>query len=102
MKTLSTKILLIDDLRDLKADVICRNYSDGIWALINGTWDVLLLDHDLASFDGEDGREKTGYDVLCFLEMHPQYLPNRIELVTANPVGRQKMQALIERLYANE
>jgi CheY-like chemotaxis protein len=93
------KTLLIDDLRDIKADRVCRTYEDAIKALTEeGPFGLCLLDHDLASYD-KHGREKTGYDILCFLEANPQYLPEKIILVTANPVGRQKMQALINRLY---
>ncbi len=64
------RTLLIDDLRNIKADVIARTYDEGIRELTyNGPWDLLLLDHDLASF--VNGIEKTGYDVMCFLEENP-------------------------------
>lgn len=93
------KTLLIDDLREIAADRVCRNYDDAIKALTEeGPFGLCLLDHDLASFD-ENGHEKTGYDILCFLEANPQYLPDQIMLVTANPVGRQKMKVVIDRLY---
>jgi hypothetical protein len=62
-----------------------------------GPWDVLYLDHDISSY--EDGREYTGYDVMCFLEANPHLLPREIRLVTANPAGRVRMQAVIEKLY---
>jgi Cyclic-phosphate processing Receiver domain len=93
-----TRSLLIDDLRVLKpADgevlTTCRSFDDGIDALRRYTWDCLYLDHDLADPDPR----KTGYDVLCWLEEYPRYLPTTICLVTQNPVGRQKMQALLDR-----
>jgi hypothetical protein len=68
---------LIDDLRvpgdpdNKKAipvdAVVARNYADGLRLLQQEHWDVLYLDHDLADFSGPNGREMTGYDVLCFL-----------------------------------
>jgi len=89
----------IDDCRELShCSVLCRNYSDGIKALETmGPWDELFLDHDLASY--VDGVEKTGYDVMLFLEQNPNLLPGEIILVTSNPVGRQRMQVVIDRLY---
>ena len=92
------RVLLIDDVRNLEADVIARNYSEGIRQLeLNGPWDLLLLDHDLASFI--DGDEKTGYHVMCWLEEYTQYLPKKIECVSANPVGRAKIESVINILY---
>jgi len=92
------RVLLIDDIRDLKADVIARNYFDGIRHLKdNGPWDLVLLDHDLASYD-ENKKEKTGYDIMCWLEEHTKYLPAEIQLVTSNPVGRKRMQQVIDKL----
>jgi hypothetical protein len=87
------KTLLIDDIRDLTADLIARSYEAGIFALKHHKWELLRLDHDLSSY--VNGVEKTGYDVLCWLEQNPQHMPQQIELVTANPVGRLKMNALI-------
>lgn len=96
------KTLLIDDVRDLPVDEIARTYWDGIEALEKrGPWDLLVLDHDLGNYS-EDGTELTGYDVVCWLEQNPQYLPKEIQLITANPVGRQRMRQVIERLYSKE
>jgi hypothetical protein len=93
------RILAIDDTRELtEAHVLVRNFNEGIRQLqINGPWDLLLLDHDLASFDS-DGREKTGYDVMCFLEENMHLAPKKIECVSANPVGRSRIVAMIVRL----
>lgn len=94
------RVLAIDDLRELpNASVLARSYDEGIRQLmLNGPWDVLLLDHDLASFD-EQGKEKTGYDIVCFLEENRQYLPGRIECVSANPVGRARIISVCTSLY---
>lgn len=93
------KTLLIDDIRTLKADRIARTYDEGIAALEEEQWDILLLDHDLGCFDA-NGREYTGYDILCWLEENTYFLPTcGIRIVSANPVGRQRMQQVIDKLY---
>lgn len=93
------RTLLIDDLRNLGADIIARNYWAGIDALTKmGPWDLLLLDHDLASYEN-DGTERTGYSIMCWLEQNPQYRPREIQFVTSNPVGRNKMEVVRKRLY---
>ena len=92
------KTLLIDDLRNIPADVIARNYMDGITALKHqGPFSILYLDHDLGDY--EEGVEKTGYDIMCFLEVNPELLPKKIICVSSNPVGRQKIQVVIDKLY---
>lgn len=101
------KTLLIDDLRDVEfvdknwgvsVTDVARTFAEGINALKVGDIDTLLLDHDLACFD-EEGNELTGYKIMLFLEEHPEYLPRKIVLVTSNPVGRAKMQTVIDKLY---
>ena len=77
--------LLIDDQRNLPADRVARTFQEGIEALREQHWEVLYLDHDLGDFSIIDGRELTGYDVACWLEENPQFLPDRIEIVTSNP-----------------
>lgn len=91
--------LLIDDLRrwdDFGCDGdTAKTYIAGIQALQAKHYDGLWLDHDL-------GEDKTGYDVLCWLEEHPEFLPGEIFLVTANPVGAQRMKVVIDKLYAKK
>lgn len=88
--------LLIDDLRNFNVDRTARNYDEGIKALQEEKWDVLWLDHDLGD---PYSKEKTGYDILCWLEENPEYLPGRIELVTSNPAGRDRMNLVLNKLY---
>jgi len=60
----------------------------------------LYLDHDLASFEGD--KEKTGYDVICWLEENTEYLPiHGIYCVSSNPVGRSRINQVIDKLYTN-
>ncbi len=93
------RILVIDDVRDIDtADYVARNAFDGMKQLAeNGPWDLLMLDHDLATFD-RDGKEITGYDILCWLEENPQYLPADLHILSANPVGRRKMEKAWESI----
>lgn len=98
------KILLIDDQRNIEATAIARTYDSGIFLLTLCQWDILLLDHDLGCI--KDGREYTGYDVLCFLEeqkylnKHPEYIPKEIILVTDNGAGMSKMKQAIKSIYS--
>lgn len=90
------KSLLIDDTRDIDADVVARTFEDGIRALCsNSPFDVLYLDHDL----GDENPRNTGYGIMKFLEEHSEFLPKKIVLVTSNPVGRQNMLVVINKLY---
>lgn len=102
-------VLLIDDAREVHhcypgsdyAALTARNYKSALFALAIGHWDVILLDHDLGDFS-PDGREFTGYDVLCKIEeLHHNGapLPGEIRLVTSNPSARIKMQAVVDKLY---
>lgn len=102
------RVLLIDDTRDetapnimMRVDLIARNYWAGRQALRElGPWDLLLLDHDLNSYD-ESGKEFTGYDIVCFLEYSINSRPKDIKLVTSNPVGRSRMEVVLKKLYPN-
>ncbi len=66
------------------------------------------LDHDLSEehypWNCEDITtcKGTGYDVVCWLERHPEYWPkDGVKVHSANPVGRERMQVVIDRHYAN-
>ena len=87
--------LLIDDFRDLGADVIARTFDEGIAALQQEPWDILYLDHDL----GDPDEKKTGYGIVTWLETHPQYWPNAVQVVTSNPVGRQNIERVLQKYY---
>ena len=92
------KTILIDDERDIQVDIVARNYADGIERLKNdGPFTTLYLDHDLASY--YDGIEKTGYDVMCWLEEHIEYAPEEIICVSANPVGKRRIEQVIQNIY---
>lgn len=90
-------ILYLDDVRNPSKDwVVCRNAADAM-TIIEGCWDRLCtvsLDHDL-------GTHETGYTVMCFIEQQAHArgtLPFTIFVHSANPVGVQKMQTVINSL----
>jgi len=114
------RTLLIDDFRTLLGITrIARTFDEGIEALKAGPWDGLYLDHDLGAckectekglhvgdmktpettFLNYCHHANTGYDIMLWLEEHQEYLPKSIILVTSNPVGRQRMKVVIDRLY---
>lgn len=94
--------LLIDDQRNLPVDRVARTYQEGIAARAEQYWELLLLDHDLGDYSGPDGRELTGYDIVCWLEQNPQHLPNRAETVTNNPTGRRRIEFALRRTRPRE
>lgn len=62
-------------------------------------FDEVSLDHDIASFYGN--KEMTGYDIVMWLVQRKvdgmYHVPPVIKVHTANPVGRDNMQATIDR-----
>jgi CheY-like chemotaxis protein len=94
-----TLILAIDDQRHFDGAHIVKTYNEGIAALASQHWDLLYLDHDLGDFSGPDGREMTGYDVMCWIEANPEHLPDEIILVTDNASGRPRMKMVCDKLY---
>ena len=93
-------VLLIDDkpeskhFHGIEPDRVARNYREGIAALQERRWDLLLLDHDLGDIDAA-GREWGGYEVALWLEEHPEYLPLEVVAVSRNPKGRERIDAAI-------
>jgi hypothetical protein len=81
------KRLLIDDCRDMDVDVIARTFDEGVKRLQECVWDELYLDHDL----GEEIRGRSGTGICRWLLRNKQWRPKRVYLVTANPVGRDRM-----------
>jgi len=102
--------LLIDDTRtesDLhkkgipaRVDVIARDYWFGVECLDFWTFDVLYIDHDLSSFDPLDGKEYTGYDIMCYLEKNIDLAPKKIICVSDNPPGKKRIEQVIKSIEA--
>lgn len=90
----------LDDLRNPPDNTwwVCRTASYCIQCLkdFSTKVDTISLDHDLGN--DEDG---TGYDVVKFLEeqaVRDNLVPQNIKIHSANPVGRQNMQAGIDSI----
>lgn len=106
--------LFLDDMRD--PDL--RGYVGWTWVktadeavalLRTGKVEQASLDHDLTAeqmvrggFLGqiyEDGF-KSGYDVVAWLEEHPEFWPPQgVRVHSANPAGRARMQMVIDKHY---
>lgn len=96
--------LWVDDERPIPDDLIAQGWTcapsfhEAVLKLELLDFDEVSLDHDLASFYGN--REMTGYDVLMWLvdrHMNGGYVPPKIHVHTANPVGRDRMIGVLNR-----
>lgn len=91
--------IFLDDIRDTPFG-FKRTYTveQTIQSLKTDKIDILSLDNDL----GEG--ELEGYKVLDFIEYevyngNHKILPNKIIIHSANPVARQRMAQIINKLY---
>lgn len=93
----------IDDIRILpdyykNSDelwVPIRKVEDVIGLLQKGVVYDLSLDHDM----GTD--EPTGYDLMCWMERNNVWPKGNVYVHSANPVGAQKMQVVIDKWRKN-
>lgn len=84
--------LLIDDVRNINVDVIARNSTAAEHLLAMGGWTCVIFDHDLGEND------ISGYDVLSkALENNWLDEVEEVQLITSNPVGRERMRQALER-----
>jgi hypothetical protein len=99
--------LYVDDIRNIPASYqndnevwdLARNYDQAIKMLQITDYDMLSLDHDIASWN-DDGREMTGYDITLWLaqrKIDGLYTPPEIFVHSANPVGVRNMNAVLDR-----
>ena len=80
---------------------------EAIALLETGRVEAASLDHDLAEEHypwncGQLPRKGagTGYDVVCWLEEHPQFWPKGgVTVHSMNPSGGARMRAVIDRHY---
>jgi hypothetical protein len=107
--------LWLDDIRDPKK--FGHDGTDWIWVktadeaiicLKFGNVTEASLDHDLTDEQMEGGYlgeiredgQKSGYDVVRWLELHPQHWPpDGVKIHSMNPAGRKRMQQVIDRHY---
>lgn len=96
--------LFVDDVRDMPED--CEQYT---WTIARTAWEALIkleliefevlsLDHDLASFVGN--KELTGADIAVWLAKRShdgKYVPPDIRIHSANPVGAKNIDEIVRR-----
>lgn len=96
--------LYIDDLRPLpdtydpEVWTLARSFHEAILKLELIEFDEISIDHDLASFYGNT--ELTGYHIVLWLVQRKQdglYVPPKIFVHSANPVGVRNMEETIKR-----
>jgi NAD+-processing family protein with receiver domain len=98
--------LWLDDVREpwkhgFIASEWARTADEAIAALKTGEVTFASLDHDLSIDDtlGTPKGEKTGYDVVCWMEESDVWPRDGVVVHSMNPAGRSRMQAVIDRHY---
>lgn len=116
--------LWLDDVRDpVKFGFIgahwAKTYDEAIAALQTGKVASASLDHDIGAcadcvaknlhigdmrtpettFFNRCLHEKTGYDVVCWMEENNVWPIDGVRVHSANPVGRARMQQVIDKHY---
>jgi hypothetical protein len=99
--------LWLDDVRD-PARHGCIGWTwattadEAIALLAAGDVVEASLDHDLsiAATIGQPCREKTGYDVVLWMEENGVYPPEGVYVHSMNPSGKQRMLAALRALRA--
>lgn len=97
--------LFLDDIRESNKH-LCFKDPFVFWTFLKDHWDhvaEISLDHDLGIIC--NGKETTGYDVLCWIEeeviSQDKGVPFEIFVHSANPVGRNRMASIISKLKEN-
>jgi hypothetical protein len=109
--------LWLDDIRDPahlgRPDwVWAKTAKEAVDLFRTGDVSIASLDHDLSEgqmvlggYLGkiyEDG-QMSGYDVVLFLEQHPQYWPELgVRVHSANPAGKARMEQVIIKWYGRK
>jgi hypothetical protein len=103
------RVLFIDDecyrfnrmLDTNNLHVDATHVDDGIkaiWAILNGPWDYIYFDHDLATFlDDLDGDcfEITGYTVAKVL-VEQSWKPTNVVIHSTNSIGANNIKNLLD------
>ncbi len=102
-------ILWLDDVREpWKHGFVgaewCKTADEAIALLKTGRVERASLDHDLseeATIGQPKAGEKTGYTVVCWMEENNIWPPGGVRVHSMNPVGRVRMQQVIDAHYGN-
>jgi len=98
--------LWLDDIRDpAKFGHIgwtwVKSAAEAIALLASGRVSKASLDHDLTvrqTIGSPDG-EKTGYDVVRWMDEHGVWPPEGVQVHSANPTGRLRMEQVLKQWY---
>ena len=98
--------LWLDDMRKPPVGFTWAKTADEAIALLEtGKVEFASLDHDLAEehyadMDRSTGfKEKTGYEVVCWMEQYDIWPPLGCAVHSFNPVGKARMLAAMDRVY---
>lgn len=99
--------LWLDDYRDpvgyqLHGFTWVKTADEAIALLKTGKVKFASLDHDLSEEDimrTENFKERTGYDVVCWMEENNVWPPDGVRVHSMNPVGKARMEAVIAKHY---
>ena len=101
--------LWLDDVRPAPVGFEwVKTADEAIAALKTGRVEFFSADHDLAEehyadMDRSTGfKEKTGYEVVCWMEQYDVWPPLGVAVHSFNPSGRARMLAAIERVYGRQ
>lgn len=89
--------LFIDDWRNPPDDtwIVARDYDEAIKCLETGLISEISFDHDL-------GIGKSGYDIVCWIEMklftHEWSFVPKMSVHSMNPVGRKNIEMVINAI----
>ncbi len=88
--------LWVDDLKPAPDDTwaVATTYREAERLLRAHRYGVVALDHDL-------GGKRTGYDLLRLMERGVVPWPREVQVISFNPVGRARMQAVLDNRLTN-
>lgn len=93
----------LDDIRDPQVWhhigwVWAKTADEAIELLSTGKVTHISLDHDLdiQATIGNTPTEKTGYDVICWMEEHNVW-PSIVKCHSSNPAGRARIEQVIRK-----
>jgi hypothetical protein len=94
--------LWLDDLRPAPKEWRwCKTVAEAIEVMETEDVEAMSLDHDLDDWSSAGGtpRERTGLDFVDWMVEHNRWPAQKPVVHSANPVGRQRMKATIDRYW---
>ena len=79
--------------------IIVDTATEAISLLSTRQWQWLFLDHDLGGKVFVFSGKGTGYEVACWLEEHPDRIPDRVIIHSFNPAGMKRMAMALKEAY---